>query len=142
VAGSQQNSQAGEDAWPPPNQDLTSFQFKLLSPGDGSPHPSSGPARGIRPLFAFISSQVWSQQGSVVSTPRARGMQVVQIGQRCVNVKGAPQFRDGLTMLVHPQVEVRILLVSDHPQRDRYLAALVSASGLAGLECAEEPFTE
>jgi hypothetical protein len=59
-------------------------------------------------------------------------MQVVQIGQRCVNVKGAPQFRDGLTML----------LVSDHPQRDRYLAALVSASGLAGLECAEEPFTE
>jgi hypothetical protein len=106
----------------------------------GSPtHPSasSGPVRGIRPLVAFTSSQVWRRQGSLVFPPRARGMQIVQIGQRGVDVKDAPQFRDGLGMLVHPQVEVRILLVSDHPQGSRYLAAPVSASGLAGLYTAQ-----
>jgi hypothetical protein len=140
--GSQQNSQTGENAWPPPNQDLTGFQLKLLFPGDGSPHPSSGPARGIRPPVAFRSSQAWSQQGSVVFPPHACGLQVVQIGQGCIDVKDAPQFRDGLRMLVYPQVEVRIFLVSDHTKRSRYLAAPVSASGLTGLERDDEPFTE
>jgi hypothetical protein len=96
----------------------------------------------MRPPVEFRSGQARGQQGSVVFPPRARGMQVVQIGQGCVKVKDAPQFRDGLRMLVHPQVEVRIFLVSDHPQRGRYLAAPVSASRLAGLECDEEPFTE